>query len=155
MINHKVETILKNKFAQHDLFTEPKFIENIVVFKYDIADKWKLKIDTRIPYYSDPFLELKTDFANDKNVFISNYSEISYYLSKNVWLALGYGVNPLTINAITDEFYDRGREEYLNNQGELPEYLESYYGGFGEKIRAAETLLMNEKRISLQAVVKF
>ena len=37
----------------------------------------------------------------------------------------------------------------------LSEYLESYYGGFGEKIRKAETLLMNEKRISIQAVVKF
>ena len=66
-----------------------------------------------------------------------------------------YGVNPLIINSVTDEFYNRGREEYLDTVGELPEYLESYYGGFGEKIREAETLLMNEKRISIQAVVKF
>ena len=137
------------------MLTEPKFIENIVVLKYNIAGKWKLNIDTRIPYYKDPFLGLKTDFTNYEDVFISNYSEISYHLSDNIWLALGYGVNPLIINSATDEFYDRGREEYLNNIGELPEYLESYYGGFGEKIREAETLLMNEKRISIQAVVKF
>ena len=153
--NHIAEMNLKNKFAQHALLTEPKFIENIVVLKYDIAEKWKLNIDTRIPYYNDPFLELITDFENDKDVFISNYSEISYHLSDNIWLALGYGVNPLIINSVTDEFYDRGREEYLDTVGALPEYLESYYGGFGEKIRAAETLLMNEKRISIQAVVKF
>ena len=153
--SHKVETILKNKFAQHALLTEPKFIENIVVLKYDIAEKWKLNIDTRIPYYNDPFLALETDFENDEDVFISNYSEISYHLSDNIWLALGYGVNPFIINSVTDEFYTRGREEYLNTFGELPEYLESYYGGFGEKIRKAETLLMNEKRISIQAVVKF
>jgi len=153
--NHIAEMNLKNKFAQHALLTEPKFIENIVVLKYDIAEKWKLNIDTRIPYYNDPFLELITDFENDKDVFISNYSEISYHLSDNIWLALGYGVNPLIINSVTDEFYNRGREEYLDTVGGLPEYLESYYGGFGEKIRAAETLLMNEKRISIQAVVKF
>ena len=153
--NHIAEMNLKNKFAQHALLTEPKFIENIVVLKYDIAEKWKLNIDTRIPYYNDPFLELITDFENDKDVFISNYSEISYHLSDNIWLALGYGVNPLIINSVTDEFYNRGREEYLDTIGGLPEYLESYYGGFGEKIRKAETLLMNEKRISIQAVVKF
>ncbi len=98
---------------------------------------------------------LKTDFSNDEDVFISNYYEISYHLSKDVWVALGYGVNPRTINSTTDRFYDRGREEYLNNIGELSEYLESYYGGLGEKIREAETFLMNEKRISLQAIVKF
>jgi len=153
--SRKVETILKNKFAHHDLFHEPKFIENIVVLKYDIAEKWKLNIDTRIPYYNDPFLALETDFENDEDVFISNYSEISYHLSDNIWLALGYGVNPLIINSVTDEFYTRGREEYLDTVGGLSEYLESYYGGFGEKIRKAETLLMNEKRISIQAVVKF
>ena len=153
--NHKVETILKNKFAHHDLFYEPKFIENIIVLKYDIAERWKLNIDTRIPYYNDPFLGLRTDFSDDEDVFISNYSEISYHLSDNIWIALGFGVNPLIINSVTDEFYNRGREEYLDTVGGLPEYLESYYGGFGEKICEAETLLMNEKRISIQAVVKF
>ncbi len=153
--NHKVETIFKNKFAHHGMFTEPKFVENIFVIKYNISEKWNLKLDTRIPYYNDPFLELNTDFSNDEDLFISNFYEISYNLSENVWIALGYGVNPQTINSITDEFYDRGREEYLDNIGELPEYLESYYGGFGKKIREAETSLMNEKRISLQAVIKF
>jgi len=153
--NHMAEMNLKNKFAQHALVTEPKFIENIVVLKYDIAEKWKLNIDTRLPYYNDPFLGLETDFVNDEDVFISNYSEISYHLSDNIWLALGYGVNPLIINSVADEFYNRGREDYLDTVGGLPEYLESYYGGFGEKIREAETLLMNEKRLSIQAVVKF
>ena len=104
---------------------------------------------------SDQFLELKTDFVNDEDVFISNYSEISYHLSENVWLALGHGVNPLIINSVTDEFYDTGRKKYLDKVGELPEYLESFYGGFGEKIREAETMLMNENRITLQAMIKF
>ena len=155
MKNHKVETIIKNKFAHHDLFLEPKFMENIIIFKYHVSDKWKIKIDTRIPFYNDPFLKLKTDFSNDEDVFISNYSEILCHLSKDVWLSLGYGVNPLIINSVTDKFYDKGREEYLINKGELSKHLQSYYGGLGNKIREAETLLMNEKRISLQAVVKF
>ena len=105
-------------------------------------------------FFIFPKYEIVED-ANDEDVFISNFSEISYHLYDNIWLALGYGLNPLIINSITDEFYERGREEYLDNVGELPKYLEYYYGGFGEKIREAETMLMNENRLSIQAVIKF
>ena len=150
-----LETILKNKFAHHGISHEPKFIENIIIFKYAISESWKLLIDTRIPYYDDPFLQLKTDFKNDKDVFVSNYTEITYYFSNDVWLSVGYGVDPIVVNLITDEFYDRGRQEYLNDVGNLSEYLKSFYGGLGDKIRQSEKSLMDEKRISLQAVVTF
>ena len=153
--NHKIGVALKNKFAHHGLFNEPKFIENIFIFTYHLSSNWKFKIDTRVPYYNDSFLGLKTNFSNDEDVFLSAYSEISYHLSSSVWIALGYGVNPLTMNSVTNKFYDRGREEYMNNVVGLSEYLESNYGGFGEKIREAETSLMDEKRISLQAVITF
>ncbi len=153
--NHKFETILKNKFAHHDLLTEPKFIENIIVLKYNLSNKWKLKTDTRIPYYNDDFLGLKTSFSDDEDVFISNYSEIAYHLSENVWVALGYGVNPTTISSVTDEFSSKGRESYLNNAGELSQHIEDFYGGLGEKIRNAEMQLKNEQCIALRAVVTF
>ncbi|MBT3168545.1 MAG: hypothetical protein HN952_04665 [Candidatus Cloacimonetes bacterium] len=153
--NHQIETILKNKFAHHDLFTEPKFIENIIVLKYNISAKWKAKIDTRIPYYNDDFLGLKTNFTDKEDVFISNYSEISYHLSENVWLTLGYGVNPQIISSVTDEFSSKGRDEFLNNASELSTHIESYYGGLGENIRHAEMQLKNEQCIALRAVVTF
>ena len=88
-------------------------------------------------------------------MFISNYSEILYYLSDEVWLSFGYGVNPRTINPVTDEFYNKGREDYLNYAGQIPEHLNSYYVGLGDKIRSAEKLLMDEKSISIQAVMEF
>ena len=153
--NHATMIMLKNRFAHHNISIEPKFIENIFVIKFDISDDWKFKLDTRIPYYNDPFLKLQTDFSKGNDVFISNYYEVAYYLSKDVWLAIGYGVNPIIINSITDEFHDRGREEYMNVASNLSQYIESYYGGFGSKIREAELLLKNEKRISLQAIITF
>lgn len=155
VLGHDLETRLQTKSTHHDVFAKPKFIENIIVIKYDISAKWDFKIDTRIPLYNDPFLGLKTDFEKDVDVFYSNYTEISYNLSNLVWLALGIGVNPKVINSVTDEFYDRGREEYLDTVGRLPEYLESFYGGFGERIREAETSLMKENRITFQAVINF
>ena len=54
-----------------------------------------------------------------------------------------------------DDFHYMGREEYLDNFSQLPAHIESYYGGTGEKIRSAENALMDEKQISVQAVIKF
>ena len=154
-LNHNLEANIRNKFAHQELFSNPKFVESVVVFEYEISSKWKLKTDTRIPYYNDSFLDIKTDFSNDQDIFISNYSEISYYLSDDVWLSFGYGVNPKVINPITDQFYNKGREDYLNYAGQLPEHLESYYVGLGDKIRNAEQSLADEKSISIQAVMEF
>ena len=76
-------------------------------------------------------------------------------MSENAWLALGYGINPKVINSISDEFYFRGREEYLDNAVELSGYIENVYGGFGERIRDAEIQLMNAKQIQIRAVIEF
>ena len=152
---HQAMIILKSKFAHHDLFVEPKFAENILVFKYDIADSWKLKIDGRVPYYNDPYKGLETNFSDDIDVFISTYYEIAYHLSNSTWMSIGYGVNPLVINAVTDLFYDRGREEHLNSVGDLSGYLESSDDALGDMIRQSEISLMNQKNICLQAVIEF
>ena len=154
-LNNDFETMIKNSFAKHSLFSKSKFIENIFLFKYEITDKWFFKVNTRIPYYNDNFLDLKTDFVNSQDVFISSYSEIMFYLTKDAWFSIGYGVNPYVINPATDLFYFRGREDYLNNSTNLPGHLDSYYGGFGEKIREAEKSLVNNNQILIQAVINF
>ena len=59
------------------------------------------------------------------------------------------------MNTVTNKFYNRGREEYLNEIGGLSDYLDSYYGGLGDRIRHAETSLMNDKRISVRAILEF
>ncbi len=153
--NHKIETTLKNKFAHYGLLNEPKFIESIFVLDYYLSKNWKLKIDTRVPYYNDSFLGLSTDFSDDQDVFISTFSEISYHLSDDIWISFGYGVNPIVINSVTDNFYDRGREEYLESIGGFEDHLDSYYGALGDKIRIAEKSLMDEKRISVRAILEF
>ena len=150
-----IKTSIKNKLANRKLFSNPNFIESVVIFEYDLSSKWKFKTDTRIPYYNDYFLDIKTDFDNNYDVFISNYSEIVYYLSEDAWLSIGYGVNPKVINPVSDLFYNRGREDYLNYAGQLSEHLDLYYVGLGDKIRNAEQLLMDEKSISIQAVIEF
>ena len=155
LMSRSLKTVLANKFAHHDLFSNPKFIESILIFEYSLSDKWRLKADTRIPYYNDSFLGLNTNFSENEDVFINKYFEMSYNLSNDVWISIGYGLNPFAMNSQTDKFHYRGREEYLDSVGELPLHLESYYGGIGDKIRSAENSLVNDKRISVQAIIKF
>tara|TARA_Y100001970_G_C14199379_1_gene840186 strand:+ start:92 stop:2005 length:1914 start_codon:yes stop_codon:yes gene_type:complete len=152
---NKLSTQLNNKFAHYNFVSKPKFVENIFICEYELDDRWKIQINSRIPYYNDSFLDLITDFYDNKDVFISNYYEFEYSLSKNTWIALGYGINPKMIDSISDEFYFRGREEYLDKAVGLSEYIENVYGGFGERIRDAEIQLMNAKQIQIRAVIEF
>jgi len=146
---------MKNTFAHQDFMKVPKYFESLFTTKFDFSKNWSFYTDTRFPYYNDDILGLKTDFKNGNDLFISNYSEISYHLFKNVKLALGWGVNPVVINGVTDEFYAGGREEFLENADNFAEYVESTYRGLGEKIRNAERQLRDEKRLTLEAVVTF
>jgi len=127
----------------------------VLIVSYKLCNKWTLKLDTRVPYYNDPFLGIKTDFNADKNIFISSYTELSYKLSHKIWISFGYGVNPISMDMVNDEFRNMGREEFLDAAGSLPAHLESFYSGLGKKIIEAENILMNTKQISIQATIKF
>lgn len=155
VFNKDLNLKLINKFTHHDFGNTPKYIENNFIAKYEITKNWKFLIDTRIPYYNDDFLELNTDFGANEDVFISNYTEISYHFSPKTRISVGYGVSPLIIDNITDRFSYNGRDEFLNEAGGLEEYIESFYGGFGERIREAEVKLSEEQRITIQGVVEF
>ena len=146
---------MKNHIAQYGLLYEPKLIDNNFILGVEITNKVKVIIDTRIPYYNDPFLNLETDYNKNKDVFISTFYEIAYYFSNNIWLSIGYGVDPSVINLVTDKFYDRGRQEYLNEVGQLSETIKINYALLGDKIRQAEKALGSEKQINLKAVITF
>ena len=155
LFNRILDVKLINKFAHHDIGNTPKFIENNFIFEYELTKKWKLFSDTRLPIYNDDFLEINTDFAANEDVFISNYTEISFNFSPKTRISVGYGVSPLIIDNITDKFSNNGRDEFLNEAGGLEEYLEIFYGGFGDRIREAEQKLKDEQRITIQGVIEF
>ena len=141
--------------AQCDLNTKPELIENFVRVKFDFNEYWQICTDTRIPIYNSNFLGLKTDFGDDEDVYRAKYTALKFHLNKHVWIALSYGINPSKLNDVTDEFYLGGRREYLEEAGELDDYLQLIYKNFGNKIRQAEDALSKDDRISLEAVIEF
>jgi len=143
------------KIAQQDLKYEPKLIENTISWNWDISPKWSLYTDCRVPIYNDPFLGLKTDYSTWEDVFWANFTSLTYHLSSNVKLSLYWGVNPVALSGISDEFMPIGRFEYLNGIGNFETYLENSYTAMGEQIRMAERSLTEEQRIGLEAVITF
>ena len=83
----------------------PKYIESILVLEYSISNQWIFKSDIRIPYYNDSFLGIKTSFTDNRDVFIDKYFEMVYKLSSDIWISMGYGVNPFAMDAQTDKFH--------------------------------------------------
>jgi len=149
------ELIYKSSIAQREISRSPRFLENIFIVKYDFAKNWQFSSNTRLPFYNDPFLEIETDLADDKAVYLSNFTQLTYYLRENIELSLGWGVNPRVLNSTTDEFYQGGREEFLQEKGDLTNYLRNNYKGLGEKIKQAESALEDANRIGLEAVLRF
>lgn len=149
------ELTYQSNIAQRQIQNAPRFIENTFTLKFDFAKNWRFSSNTRLPYYNDQFLDIETDFSNGKDLFVSTFAQVTYYLRENIELSLGWGVNPRILNATTDEFYQGGREEYLEEQGDLTNYLKNNYKGLGEKLRKAEHALEDANRIGLEAVLKF
>jgi len=145
----------KSAISQINFLYDPRYVENEFIIDWKISNHWGMYSNTRIPYHNDSFLELQTDFSSNTDVFIDNFTKISYFLNKNVEISLGWGVNPRVLNSLTDEFYDGGRDAFLQKAGNLENYLENNYKGLGEKLREAEKDLMNEQRIGIEAIVKF
>lgn len=80
---------------------------------------------------------------------------IRYKLADNIQLSIGYGVNPRLVDSVSDEFTYDGRRQYLEEEGNMDEYLQSTYNGFGDKLRQAESALEDDNRISIEAVLQF
>jgi len=139
------QVMYEGDIAQYDLFHQAKYIENILELQYDISKNWTFSTNTRIPFYNDEFLGLKTEFSDGDDAFISNYTQIAYHLSENVKLELGYGVKPQVINLVTNEYYDNGREDFMTQVVESYD-LNTAYGTLGEKIRTAEQALDDDKQ---------
>ena len=150
----KITASYDENFAQYSIFYEPKFIESVLELQFYLTKNWIISTNTRLPYYNDDFLGLKTDFSSDEDFFISNYSQIAYRISDNVKLELGYGVKPTVINEVTNEYYNEGRDEFiLETIGSFD--FENGYILLGDKIRTAEKMLQDEQRITLEAVLQF
>lgn len=146
---------LNSSYACSDFFTTPKFMEHLLQLEYDLISDFSLLSNTRIAYYNDDLLGIKTDFIKNEHRYISNYSAIKYQIKNNIFVSIGWGVNPSVISSTSDEYYLAGRDEFLNEEAGLETSIDNGLYGLGKRIIKAEKALKDEQRISIEASLEF
>lgn len=144
-----------SQISATDLMDAPRLYDNQAALTWNLTNKWQVYTNWRLPVYRDDFWGFHTNIMDHKNVFVSNYSSLAYIVNPNVKVAVSWGVNPTALNNTTDEFYNGGREDFLEAASDYLSSLESGYPSAGQKIKEAEKALSKEKRISVEAVLSF
>jgi hypothetical protein len=127
---------------------KPKFFESIFQLGADISPGWRLSIDTRLVRYDDPVLDLDDTYR-------STFVAVAYVPAEGVELSLGYGVDPYVIDDPVNEFAYIGRDQFLFAEGAHATAAETNFRNLGRLIERAEQALEEERRIQLQAVLRF
>ncbi|MCK4415073.1 MAG: glycogen-binding domain-containing protein [Candidatus Eisenbacteria sp.] len=127
---------------------KPKYFESIFQLGTDVGTEWRLSIDTRLARYDDPVLDLHDTFR-------CSFVELAYAPAEGVELSLGYGVAPYVIDDPVNEYAYVGRDAFLFAEGAHAGLTETNFRNLGRLIQRAEQALEEERRIQLQAVLRF
>jgi len=138
----------KGTFAGIDLNKDPKYTENLFQFKGYPSKKIRLYSDTRLVKYTDPVLDL---FGS----YWSTFAEVAYEVAKGIEVALSYGVDPLLVDETTNEFDAIGRDLFLFARGANGDAARRNFRSLASSIPAAEEALEDERRIQIEAIVRF
>lgn len=135
-------------FLGVDLGHRPKYSESIFQFGMDLTRNLRLHTDTRWAKYDDPVLGLDDGY-------VSHFVETVYDFGGGLQLALSTGVDPWVLDRTTNEYASIGRDLFLFGRGANGAAAESNYFGLKGAIPAAEKALRDERRIQVEAILKF
>lgn len=132
----------------HRLTTRPKFIESFFRFGYDLTPSLRAQTDTRWVKYDDPTLGLHSGY-------VDHFAELSYTFSRGIQLALSWGVDPWVLDVATNGYAYRGRDDALAVRGVTSAAAQAAFLQQGPVIAAAERALRDQRRIAVEAIVRF
>jgi hypothetical protein len=107
---------------------------------------WRLYVqgDGRLAVYN-------SEWSND--AYFAPYVELGYR-HRGVELSLGFGLDPVVLDPVTNRYMDNGREEFLR-QAIPPVPVRSQAAALGAALAARERLLKKVNAIKLEAIVSF
>lgn len=131
-----------------NLGTQPLYAETIVQFGFDPSKPLRLQTDWRWVKYDAPSLGLTRGY-------VSQFTEAIYRFGGGIEVSLGFGVDPYVLDRDLNDFARIGRERFLNERNATGFIAENDWLSLAPQISAAEKRLQNEKRIQLEAIVRF
>lgn len=135
-------------FTGVSLSKQPRYAESIVQLGLDLTRTLRLQSDTRWVKYDAPTLGVGQGF-------LSSFNEVVLRLGSEVEVSFGLGVDPWVLDPNTNEYAPIGREVYLNQRNLNGYDAETNYLGLAPVIRYAEQSLQDERRLQLEAIVRF
>jgi hypothetical protein len=143
-----VRLTYRGTYSGVELGTRPRYAESIVVLGFDLTRTLRFTSDTRWAKYDTPLLGLSSGY-------LSSFAEARLTVAPGIQVAFGFGVDPSVLDPNTNEFAPIGREVYLYDRNANGYIAETNYLSLAPQIAAAEKALQDERRLQVQAVVKF
>ena len=130
------------------LTRKAKYWDNQIAFHVDLTRRLGFNTDSRIVRYDDPVLRLTDTYA-------SHFVEFKYRFTPAMEMGLSWGVDPWVIDPVANEYKHIGRDLFLFGQGADGNAAKTQFLNMTDTIRGAEKALQDEKRIQLEAILKF
>jgi hypothetical protein len=138
----------RGDFEGVELDLRPRFAESVFQLGFDLTRTVRIQSDTRWAKYDAPVLRLDGGF-------VSQFTEAILKLAPGVEVSLGMGIDPWVLDPNTNEYAYIGRDVFLNNRYVSGFYAETNYLSGAPVIRAAEQALQDERRVQLEAIIRF
>lgn len=130
------------------LTRKAKYWDNQIAFHVDLTRRLGFNTDSRIVRYDDPVLRLTHTYA-------SHFVEFKYRFTPAMEMGLSWGVDPWVLDPVANEYKHIGRDLFLFGQGADGNAAKTQFLNMTDTIRGAEKALQDEKRIQLEAILKF
>jgi hypothetical protein len=153
----------------------PRFSENILRASIPISRAWSVQTHSRLATYrtftSNDAATLAAlggpgpHFAIGAGVpagaatgyrsHAAHFVELVWRLSPRADLGFGFGVDPIVVDDVINEYADVGWDEFLFTHGVAPAAVVQHPIDLGPRVQAAEAALERERRIGVEARVRF
>jgi hypothetical protein len=155
----------------------PRYGEGILRLAFPLCDKLELRTHSRLAMYrqfetSDTgivatlgpgahFEAGRLSFAGDAPVahsyraFAAHFVELVYAVTDRSDVALGFGVDPEVVYEVTNEFASIGWDQFVFSNGVGPAATQADPASLGTVLEHAERALERERRLVLEARLRF
>jgi hypothetical protein len=155
----------------------PRYVEGILRLTLPLPSKLELRTHSRLSVYrrfesSDPGViaalgpgehfeagllppNATLDASHSYRAFSNHFVELVYAITARSDIALGFGVDPIVIYEVTNEYEPIGWDEFLFAAGASPRAALEDPAGLGPRLENADRALERERRLSLEARLRF
>jgi hypothetical protein len=172
-----LEATLRLSFASPGWHRAPRSIESVLRLRLALTADLSLRTHSRLATYrrfdtqdptvlgvlgAGPHIEAgplsQGDYADVRHDYRNRWShfvELVYEISSRSDIALGFGVDPWVLYAVRNEYMDIGWEQFVYDAGAGPAEAYADPDHLGERIGNAEAQLERERRLTLEARLRF